>query len=211
MKKEDIILKKMLALILAVAMMVFIVACAQDAPAPAPVNTPAPAPEDPAPAPEPEAPADPPASADGPVKIGVSIMELTAYTWYLGVIEGVEQWGRENPQANFEFSFEDSRSDVPTMINNIENLILWGAQGMILFPADASSAIPLMQRYVGEGIPFVTGDFEQDPSSPDDVVWSTHIGHDIRALGVSAAEIAITEEGCDILTGPIGKLYELEF
>jgi len=181
----------MLALILAVAMVAFIVACAQDAPAPAApaAPEPAPAPEDPAPAPD--APADPPPPTDESVKIGVSIMELTAYTWYLGVIEGVEQWGRENPQANFEFSFEDSRSDVPTMINNIENLILWGAQGMILFPADASSAIPLMQRYVGEGIPFVTGDFEQDPSSPDDVVWSTHIGHDMRALGVSAAEIAI--------------------
>jgi ABC-type sugar transport system substrate-binding protein len=118
-------------------------------------------------------------------------MELTAYTWYLGVIEGCNQWAAENPHANFEFHFEDSRSDVPTMLNNIDNLVTWGAQGIILFPADASSAIPTMQRYVAQGIPFVTGDFEQQPNSPSDVVWSTHVGHDMRALGVRSGEIAV--------------------
>lgn len=59
-------------------------------------------------------------------KIGVSIMELTAYTWYQGVIDGGKQWMADNGAAdkvNFEFDFEDSRSDVQTMLTNVENMI----------------------------------------------------------------------------------------
>ncbi|NLF26452.1 MAG: sugar ABC transporter substrate-binding protein [Clostridiales bacterium] len=100
-------------------------------------------------------------------KIGVSIMELTAYTWYLGVIQGCEDWAAEHPEAGFTFQFEDSRSDVSTMLNNIDNLITGGAEAMILFPADASSAIPTMKAYVQQGIPFVIGDYAQQPASEE--------------------------------------------
>ena len=114
-------------------------------------------------------------------KIGVSIMELTAYTWYLGVIQGCEEWAEEHPDAEFTFQFEDSRSDVSTMLNNIDNLVTGGAQGIILFPADASSAIPTMKQYVAQGIPFVIGDYAQEPASEDDIVWETFVGHALWA------------------------------
>lgn len=127
----------------------------------------------------------------GPTKIGVSIMELSAYTWYLGVIDGVNQYVVDHPEANFEFQFEDSRSDVQTMLNNIENLVTAGAEGIILFPADPNSAIPMMKDYVAQGIPFVIGDYEQQPASEDDIVWETYVGHDMKALGVAAGEIAV--------------------
>jgi len=126
-----------------------------------------------------------------PVKIGVSIMELTAYTWYLGVIDGCNQWAKDNPEANFKFQFEDSASDVGTMMNNIDNLITAGSKGIILFPADASSAIPTMKQAVANGIPFVIGDYKQEPASDSDIVWSTFVGHDMRALGVTAGNIAV--------------------
>jgi len=124
-------------------------------------------------------------------KIGVSIMELSAYTWYLGVIDGCKQWAADNPDANFTFQFEDSRSDVSTMLNNIDALITGGAKGIILFPADASSAIPTMKQYVSQGIPFVIGDYAQDPKSPNDIVWETFVGHDMRMLGETAGEVAV--------------------
>lgn len=124
-------------------------------------------------------------------KIGVSIMELTAYTWYLGVIQGCEEWAEEHPDAEFTFQFEDSRSDVSTMLNNIDNLVTGGAQGIILFPADASSAIPTMKQYVAQGIPFVIGDYAQEPASEDDIVWETFVGHDMRALGEAAGTVAV--------------------
>lgn len=140
---------------------------------------------------EPEAePTEEPVSEE-PIKIGVSIMELSAYTWYLGVIDGCNQYVADHPEVNFEFQFEDSRSDVQTMLNNIDNLVTAGAQGIILFPADASSAIPTMKQYVEQGIPFVIGDYEQQPASEEDVVWETYVGHDMKALGVKAGEIAV--------------------
>ncbi len=124
-------------------------------------------------------------------KIGVSIMELSAYTWYLGVIDGVNQWSEENPEANFVFQFEDSRSDVSTMLNNVDNLLTWGAKGIILFPADASSAIPTMKQYTGQGIPFVIGDYAQQPNSEEDIVWKTFVGHNMKALGIKSGEVAV--------------------
>jgi ABC-type sugar transport system substrate-binding protein len=124
-------------------------------------------------------------------KIGVSIMELTAYTWYLGVIDGVNQWAKDNPQANFVFQFEDSRSDVSTMLNNVDNLLTWGAKGIILFPADASSAIPTIKQYTAKGIPFVIGDYAQQPNSPEDIVWKTFVGHNMKALGIKSGEVAV--------------------
>lgn len=120
------------------------------------------------------------------LKIGVSIMELTAYTWYQGVIDGCKQWLKENgdkDNVEIDFTFEDSRSDVQTMLTNVENMVASKCDGIILFPADASSAIPTMKQYVGEGIPFVVGDYAQDVKSDSDVVWSTFVGHDMKALG----------------------------
>jgi len=123
--------------------------------------------------------------------VGVSIMELTAYTWYLGVIDGCKQWGVDHPEANFTFQFEDSHSDVQTMLNNIDNLLQAGSKAIILFPADASSAIPVMKQNVAKGIPFVVGDYKQQPNKPSDAVWSTFVGHDMMALGVTAGKIAV--------------------
>jgi ABC-type sugar transport system substrate-binding protein len=124
-------------------------------------------------------------------KVGVSIMELSAYTWYLGVIDGCNQWAKDHPAAGFTFQFEDSRSDVSTMLNNIDALITGGAEAIILFPADASSAIPTMKQYVKEGIPFVIGDYAQEVKSQADVVWETFVGHDMRMLGEVAGEVAV--------------------
>jgi len=126
-----------------------------------------------------------------PIKIGVSIMELTAYTWYLGVIDGCKNYVKDHPEANFEFQFVDSHSDVQTMLTNIDNLVTWGAKGIILFPADASSAIPTMKQYIKLGIPFVIGDYEQKPTTPADAVWETFVGHNFKALGVKAGEVAV--------------------
>lgn len=131
------------------------------------------------------------ATGEKQTKIGVSIMELSAYTWYLGVEDGCLQWAEEHPDAGFVFQFEDSRSDVSTMLNNIETLITWGAEAMILFPADASSAIPTMKQYVKQGIPFVIGDYAQSPKKEEDIVWSTFVGHNMRALGEKAGQVAV--------------------
>lgn len=128
------------------------------------------------------------------LKIGVSIMELTAYTWYQGVIDGCNSWLADHGEeygVDMQFKFEDSRSDVQTMLTNVENMAAAGSDGIILFPADASSAIPTMKELTGQGIPFVVGDYAQDAASESDVVWSTFVGHDMKALGRKAGDEAV--------------------
>lgn len=127
-------------------------------------------------------------------KIGVSIMELTAYTWYQGVVDGCNQWLDENKEkykVDIEFDFEDSRSDVQTMLTNLDNMQAGGSDGIILFPADSTSAIPTIKECVSNDIPVVIGDFAQDASSESDKVWSTFVGHDMKALGQKAGETAV--------------------
>ena len=128
------------------------------------------------------------------VKLGVSIMELTAYPWFQGVVDGCEQWADEKADekgVNIKFDFEDSHSDVQTMLTNLYNIQSAGCDGIILFPADASSAIPTMKECVSNGIPVVVGDYPQETSSDSDVVWSTFVGHDMKALGQKAGETAV--------------------
>lgn len=127
-------------------------------------------------------------------KVGVSIMELTAYTWYQGVVDGCKQWLEENGDSknvSLDFTFEDSRSDVQTMLTNLDNMQAAGCEGIILFPADASSAIPTMKESVNNNIPVVIGDFAQETQSEDDKVWSTFVGHDMKKLGQKAGEKAV--------------------
>ena len=92
---------------------------------------------------------------------------------------------------NIKFDFEDSHSDVQTMLTNLDNMQAAGCDGIILFPADASSAIPTMKECVSNGIPVVVGDYPQETSSDSDVVWSTFVGHDMKALGQKAGETAV--------------------
>ena len=177
-------MKKFLALALALCMIFALCACGQQA---ATTTTEAaPAAAEAAPAAE--------AAADNNYKIGVSIMELTAYTWYQGVIDGCKNWLADHGEeygVNFEFDFEDSHSDTQTMLTNVENMLAAGSKGIILFPTDPNSAIPTMKENVAKGIPFVIGDYAQEASSPDDEVWSTFVGHDNKALGVKAGEVAV--------------------
>jgi len=184
-------MKKLITWILSLMMVFALAACAT--PAATQTNA-APADATTAPADAAEAPAADTTAEVKNFKVGVSIMELTAYTWYQGVIDGCNQWMAENGEkngVNITFTFEDSHSDVATMLNNVENMVAAGANGIILFPADASSAIPTMKQYVAQGIPFIIGDYAQETTSDDDIVWSTFVGHDMKALGVKAGEVAV--------------------
>ena len=70
------------------------------------------------------------------VKLGVSIMELTAYPWFQGVVDGCEQWADEKADekgVNIKFDFEDSHSDVQTMLTNLDNMQAAGCDESFFF------------------------------------------------------------------------------
>lgn len=130
-------------------------------------------------------------AAAQPVLIGGSIMSL-AYPWFLGAQVGMENWAKEHPEANVKFQFEDSNMDVQTCITKLENMAAAGCKGIVIFPPDAKAIIPTMvDLNKNKGIFFVVGDYPQQPDNPSQVVWSTFVGHDMKALGVEAGNIAV--------------------
>lgn len=201
-------MKKFVGIVLTLALICTLVLTGCQAPAPAASETPAaPASEAPAAAPASEAPAttEAPASAapaseepaaEAPasgeqILIGGSIMTL-AYPWFLGAQEGMENWAKDNPDANVKFQFEDSNMDVQTAITKLENMASAGAKGIVIFPPDAKATIPTMvDLNKNKDIKFVVGDYPQEPDSPDQAVWETFVGHDMKALGIAAGEVAV--------------------
>ncbi len=186
-------MKKVLSLVLATILMFSLAGCGSNSEKTSPEPT-KPATEGPSDSTPPASPTSDTSKVET-YKIGVSIMELTAYTWYQGVVDGCNDWMAANGEKNgvkFEYDFQDSRSDVQTMLTNVENMIAAGSKGVILFPADASSAIPTMKEYTAQGMPFVIGDYRQETKSEEDAVWSTFVGHDMKALGQKAGEAAVT-------------------
>ncbi|MDK2906336.1 MAG: ribose transport system substrate-binding protein [Petrotoga sp.] len=130
-------------------------------------------------------------SSSEQVLIGGSIMTL-AYPWFLGAQEGMENWAKDHPEANVKFQFEDSNMDIQTCITKLENMAAAGCKGIVIFPPDAKAIIPTMvDLNKNKGIYFVVGDYPQQPDDPSQVVWSTFVGHDMKALGVAAGEIAV--------------------
>lgn len=126
-----------------------------------------------------------------PVLIGGSIMTL-AYPWFLGAQVGMENWAKEHPEANVKFQFEDSNMDVQTCITKLENMAAAGAKGIVIFPPDAKATIPTMvDLNKNKGIKFVVGDYPQQPDDPSQAVWSTFVGHNMKALGEEAGRVAV--------------------
>lgn len=130
-------------------------------------------------------------AAAEPVLIGGSIMSL-AYPWFIGAQVGMENWAKDHPEANVKFQFEDSNMDVQTAITKLENMAAAGVKGVVIFPPDAKAIIPTMvDLNKNKKIFFVVGDYPQQPDDPSQAVWSTFVGHDMKALGVEAGNIAV--------------------
>lgn len=131
-----------------------------------------------------------PAASGGTVLIGGSIFTLQ-YPWFLGAQEGMQKWGNEHPDAKVKFQFEDSNQSIQTNIQKLEDLAAAGAKGIVVFPTDGKAIIPTMVDLHKRDITFVVGDYPQQPSTPDDKVWATFVGHDMKALGEQAGQVAV--------------------
>ena len=129
--------------------------------------------------------------ADDGVLIGGSIFTLQ-YNWFLGAQIGMENWAKDNPDANVKFQFEDAMQDVQTNIQVLENLATAGCKGIVVFPVSSTALIPTLVNLHNErDIKFIIGDYAQQPTSEEDIVWETFVGHNMLALGQTAGEVAV--------------------
>ncbi|RCX16543.1 monosaccharide ABC transporter substrate-binding protein (CUT2 family) [Anaerobacterium chartisolvens] len=133
--------------------------------------------------------------------VGGVIMNM-AWPWFLGTQVGMEQYAREKG-LNVEFQFEDSQNDIQTQIKQLENMAQKGVDGIVIFPVDSKAIIPTMvDLHKNKQIKFVVGDYAQNPDSKDDIVWETFVGHDFKAMGTVAGQIAVKEMKAQGKTNP---------
>lgn len=131
-------------------------------------------------------------------KVGVSIMGMSKFKWFSGIVDGCVEWNEQRGSElgiRFEFRFLDSHAQSEVMRENLEELVAWRPDGILVFPVDDSTAIPIMKKGREQGITFVLGDYLQSCSSPDDCVWATFVAHNMYELGAAAGRIAAGNVG----------------
>ncbi|MCL2248130.1 MAG: sugar ABC transporter substrate-binding protein [Oscillospiraceae bacterium] len=196
-------MKKVLALLLASAMLfVLIAACAADEPTPAADPTPAPAAD---PTPAPEAPADEPAdepAGDAEVSnfdlglIGLSLFTLDI-PFPLASYEGARS---AEADLGANLTVVDNGNDIATNVSQIEDLMGAGMAALVIMPVDVFAVTPVVEDVMAAGIPVVSvnrlvADIELDGVNH---VW---LGTDNVEAGYAKGEFFMTlvEEGAGVI------------
>ena len=151
-------MKKILALVLALTMILGLAACGQNtAPAAA---TPAPATEKPA---ETEAPAAEPAATEEPApaeaktyKVGVAIYQFDDNFMTLYRNELLDYFkSLETDTVKYDVTIVDGKNDMAEQNNQIDNFITQGMDAIILNLVQTSSADAAIDKIVAAGIPCI--------------------------------------------------------
>ncbi len=129
-------MKKILALVLTLALAVPFVGCAPKPAAPA----------------EPAAPATP--AVAEMVKVGVSLPTQREERWVRDK-EAMESWAKE---AGVELLVQVADADQAQQAQQVENLLTQGIKVLILAPHDASASAELVKKANDEGVPVISYD-----------------------------------------------------
>ena len=139
-------MKKLIALLLALAMVLSLAACGASEPA----ATEAPK----ADAPAAEAPAAPAAPAAPEIKVGIAAPDVT-HGWVAGVAYYAEKYCKDN---GLEYKVHTS-ADAAEMQAGLQDLVAWGATVIVSFPQWAGMETA-MQEIIDMGIPVVNFDVD---------------------------------------------------
>ena len=141
-------MKKLIALLLVLAMALSLVACGAKEEAPAATEAPAAEAAPEAAAPAPEAPAAP------SVKVGIAAPDVT-HGWVAGVAYYAEKYCQDN---GLEYKVHTS-ADAAEMQAGLQDLVAWGATVIVSFPQWAGMETD-MQEIIDMGIPVVNFDVD---------------------------------------------------
>lgn len=96
----------------------------------------------------------------------------------------------------FELTLSGDELTVSKQVENVENAINRGVDGIIVAPMDGSSLIPALEKAKEAGIPVIIADSSLDEGNDD--LFMSHVGSDNIAIGYEAGQQmakAIGEEG----------------
>lgn len=188
-KRTNGTMRKMMSVILAVLMVAGLMGCAapaaqQNAQEDTAVETSEPA-EGPA---AEETPAEP-EETSGQTKIFFTNAILTAPYCALQ-LDAMQQYAAAN---NIDLQVADGKEDAQTQLDQIKNAVTQGVDGIIYFPGDEASTIPVV-RYLDEsGVPFIVLNSKVDESVRDLV--PSYVGSDYEEMGKMAGELALDALG----------------
>ena len=96
----------------------------------------------------------------------------------------------------FELTLSGDELTVSKQVENVENAINKGVDGIIVAPMDGSSLVPALEKAKAAGIPVIIADSSLDEGNDD--LFMSHVGSDNIAIGYEAGQQmakAIGEEG----------------
>lgn len=184
MKMKNV--KKLLALLVALTMVVGLVGCGGGK-----ETTPA---EQPADAPQEESaePAEDAQPADKQYEIAFSLKTVTNDDFQRAIADSVEE---AVTSAGHKFSLVTAgeQTAVATQVNQVEDLITKGVDGIILNPMDSKAVVPVLQKAKEAGIPVVIVDTPLEPGNED--LYVTYVGTDNFNAGKIGGEALVEELG----------------
>jgi len=198
-------MKKLIALLLALVMVIGLVACGNDAPAADAPKADAPA----ADAPAADAPAADAPAADDEIVIGWIACDFSAPS-VARSREGAEAKGAE---LGVKVITLDSAGDVQKEADNALNLLSQGVDGIIIEPNDMVAFVPIAQQIKEAGVPLIV--FCQEFEEQYQDLRICYVGCKDYDCGVFAGEEAIRclgEEGGNvvIVNGMVGSTPQIQ-
>lgn len=140
--------------------------------------------------------AEPPEENEGPIEVFFTNAWLTA-PYCAPMTEAVEAYAAEN---NIDIQIADGEGDSQKQLDQIKNAVTQGVDGIIYFPADAASTIPVVKYLDKSGVPFVVLNSNVDPSVQD--LSDAYVGMDYEYSGGIGGQIVadtLGEEGGNIV------------
>ena len=187
-------MKKILALVLALAMVLTLAACGSK-PAETPETTAAPAQTEAAPA-ETEAPA----AAEGDL-VGVAMPTKDLQRWN----QDGSNMKAELEAAGYEVDLQYAANDVPTQVSQIENMIAGGCKVLVIASIDGEALGTVLEQAKAAGIPVIA--YDRLIMNSDAV--SYYATFDNWNVGVKQGEYIV--EALDLANAPEGTTYNIEY
>lgn len=143
-----------------------------------------------------------PAAEGGDYTIGVSLASPTI-PLYVAMAEGMRQ---EAEELGVEVVFTEANEDPVQQLNDVQDLIAQGVDGILISPIDAQAAIPAYESARAEGIPIMSIARNTDPQYETSFIGAAWEEYG-RQIAEWTCEAAGGEGTVALIKGPAGASF----